>query len=118
MAITHHDAEGCKKPTQIWGLQRRANRPAQESCANFARNVVITAGRWLREVVGGRLTLWGREVLSTEQGRYSQGSIIERRIPAGGLPHDTHAPHTPSPPVGVRASEREWQTKRELCVCE
>lgn len=109
------DVEGCKNPAQIRGAQWPANRPAQETCANSAHNVVIVAGCRLREVVGGRLTLWGREVLSTGPVRYSQGSIIERRIPAGGLPHDTHAPHTPSPPVGV--GERENERRRQKCVC-
>lgn len=112
-AVPRTAIEGCKNPAQIRGAQWPANRPAPGTCVNSAHNVVIMAGCWLREVVGRRLTLWGRQVLSTEPVRYSQGSIIERRIPAGGLPHDTHAPHTPSPPVGV--SERD--EGRSVCVC-
>lgn len=110
--------EGCKNPAQIRGAKWPQNLPAPETCANSAHKVVIMDGCRSREVVGGRLTLWGREVLSTGPARYSQGSIIERRIPAGGLPHDTHAPHTPQSTCGcVSERERERDPERKVCVC-
>ncbi|KAJ0116526.1 hypothetical protein J7T55_007506 [Diaporthe amygdali] len=82
-AVPHIAVEDCKNTSQIRGGQWPANLPKPESCANSARNVVITAGCWLREVVGGRLTLWGQEVLSTRPSRYSQVhlSCTNSRLP-------------------------------------